>query len=608
MGAPLLRLDRVVLTFGTTPLLNQACLSVEQGERIALVGRNGCGKSTLLKIAAGLLEPSEGEIFHHPRACVRYVSQNSGFSKGGDDVYTCVEAGLNGGYDIQWVQSLLRDLGFVGTEKLTTLSGGEKRRVSLLQAIAAKPDVLLLDEPTNHLDVSTIEWLEGVLCSLRSAIVVISHDRRFLETVAHSTIWLDRGVTKRVEKCFSAFENWRDKELEKEARDHHKLGRQIVREEQWVRYGVSARRKRNERRLSVLKEMRKLHRTYKGPAERAFFAISEHQNCGQLVLEAKRISKFYGERVIIKDFSLRLQCGDKIGIVGPNGVGKTTLLSVLIGRELADGGVIKHGINVSMALLDQQRILNEEETLAHYLTGGRGDSVLINGQQRHVVSYIKDCLFLPEQAYTPIKELSGGERARLMLARLLLQPANCLILDEPTNDLDMETLDLLQELIADFAGTVIVVSHDRDFLDRTVSHILAPEGNGRWIVYAGGYSDMMAQRKQTELLQLQEVQKPIARDRKKQTASSSKTVLRRLSYKQVYALEHLPEHITLLQNEIRNLEKELSDPSLYNCDQARFECLSAALEEKKNLCMQKEEEWLDLELLREAIEKDNCLN
>ncbi|MEL6089490.1 ABC-F family ATP-binding cassette domain-containing protein [Bartonella schoenbuchensis] len=607
MGVPLLRLDRIVLTFGTTPLLNQACLSVGQGERIALVGRNGCGKSTLLKIAAGLLEPSEGEIFHHPRAHVRYVSQSSDFS-GGDDVYTCIEAGLNNGHDVQWVQTLLRDLGFIGTEKLATLSGGEKRRVSLLQAIAAKPDILLLDEPTNHLDVSTIEWLEGVLCSLRSAIVVISHDRRFLETVAHSTVWLDRGMTKRVEKRFSAFESWRDKELEKEARDHHKLERQIVREEQWVRYGVSARRKRNERRLSALKEMRKLHRTYKGPAERALFAVSERQDCGQLVLEAKGISKSYGECVIVKDFSLRLQRGDKVGIVGPNGVGKTTLLSVLIGRELADSGVIKHGVNVTMALLDQQRILNGEETLAHYLTGGRGDSVLINGQQRHVVSYLKDCLFLPEQAYTPIKELSGGERARLMLARLLLQPANCLILDEPTNDLDMETLDLLQELISDFAGTVIVVSHDRDFLDRTVSHVLAPEGNGRWTLYAGGYSDMMAQRKQAELSQRQELQKPVARDRKKQTASSSKITPRRLSYKQVYALEHLPEHITLLQNEIRNLEKELSDPALYSCDQARFERLSAELEEKKNLCTQKEEEWLDLELLREAIEKGNCLN
>ncbi|MGL2348566.1 ATP-binding cassette domain-containing protein [Helicobacter pylori] len=354
--------------------------------------------------------------------------------------------------------------------------------------------------------------------------------------------------------------------------------------------------------------MRKLHRTYKGPAERALFAVSERQDCGQLVLEAKRISKSYGECVIVKDFSLRLQRGDKIGIVGPNGIGKTTLLSVLIGRESADSGVIKHGVNVVMALLDQQRILNGEETLAHYLTGGRGDSVLINGQQRHVVSYLKDCLFLPEQAYTPIKELSGGERARLMLARLLLQPANCLILDEPTNDLDMETLDLLQELISDFAGTVIVVSHDRDFLDRTVSHILAPEGNGRWTLYAGGYSDMMAQRKRVELAQHQELQKPIACDSRKKTASSSKIKPRRLSYKQVYALENLPEHITLLQNEIRNLEKELSDPALYSCDQARFECLSAALEEKKSLCTQKEEEWLDLELLREAIEKDNYLN
>ncbi|WP_336293911.1 ABC-F family ATP-binding cassette domain-containing protein [Bartonella sp. CB169] len=605
MAVPLLRLDRIFLTFGTSPLLNQVCLSVEQGARIALVGRNGCGKSTLLKIAAGIIEPSGGEIFCHPRVTIRYVTQNPDFS-GFEDIQAYIEAGLDDVPDVQWINMLYSNLGFSGNEKLAMLSGGEKRRVSLLRAIAAKPDILLLDEPTNHLDLPTIEWLESVLCSLRSAIVVISHDRRFLENVTCSTIWLDRGTAKRLEMRFSDFEKWRDKVLEEEALDQHKLGRQITREEQWLRYGVTARRKRNVRRLAALKELRQLHNTYKGSPKSASLAAAKSHDSGQLVLEAKRISKSYGDRVIIKDFSLRIQRGDRIGLVGPNGIGKTTLLSALIGNEAVDSGTVKHGYNLSMALLDQQRIVNGEETLAHYLTGGRGDTLLINGQERHVVSYMKDFLFLPEQARTPLKEFSGGERARLMLARLLSRPANFLILDEPTNDLDMETLDLLQEFIADFAGTVLLVSHDRDFLDRTVTRMLAPKGDGQWILYAGGYSDMMAQNKEAALLQRKESPKPRAREHTKNISSPKRTTARKLSYKQIYALEKLPEQIATLQNEIKKIEQELSDPALYCCDKDRFACLSAALEEKRNICTQKEEEWLELELLREEIEKDTC--
>ncbi|CDO40838.1 ABC-F family ATP-binding cassette domain-containing protein [Bartonella henselae] len=616
MVVPLLRLDRIFLTFGKTPLFNQACLAVEQGARIALVGRNGCGKSTLLKIAAGIIEPNEGEIFRHPRATLRYLSQNPDCS-GFEDVHAFVEAGLDHVPDAQWINTLLANLGFSGTEKLANLSGGERRRVSLLQAIAAKPDILLLDEPTNHLDLPTIEWLEGMLFSLRSALVVISHDRRFLENVTRSTVWLDRGITKRLEKRFSEFENWRDKALEEEALEQHKLRRQIAREEQWLRYGVTARRKRNVRRLGALKELRQLHQTYKGPSGSALLTVAKSHDSGQLVLEAKRISKSYGERVIVKDFSLRVQRGDRIGLVGPNGIGKTTLLSVLIGQEAADSGTVKHGYNISMAFLDQQRILNEEETLAHYLTGGRGDTLVINGQERHVVSYMKDFLFLPEQARTPLKEFSGGERARLMLARLLSRPANFLILDEPTNDLDMETLDLLQEFIADFAGTVLLVSHDRDFLDRTVTHMLAPQGDGHWILYAGGYSDMIAQNKHAALLGCKEgavsqgkaLSNPRVLENKNSNASTNRASMepekikpRKLSYKQVYALEKLPEQIAVLQDEIKKIEQELFDPALYCNDKERFERLSIKLQEKQKLCAGKEEEWLELELLREDIE------
>ncbi|WP_375611776.1 MULTISPECIES: ABC-F family ATP-binding cassette domain-containing protein [unclassified Bartonella] len=616
MAVPLLRLDRIFLNFGKTPLLNQASLSVEQGARIALVGRNGCGKSTLLKIAAGILEPHGGEIFRHPRVTLRYVSQNPDCS-GFEDINAYMEAGLDDISDVQWINTLRTNLGFSGTEKLETLSGGEKRRVSLLRAIAAKPDILFLDEPTNHLDLPTIEWLEAVLASLRSAIVVISHDRRFLENVTRSTVWLDRGTTKRLEKRFSEFENWRDKALEEEAIEQHKLGRQIAREEQWLRYGVSARRKRNVRRLGELKDLRQRHQTYKGQPGNALLTAAKSHDSGQLVLEAKKISKSYGDRIIVKDFSLRIQRGDRIGLVGPNGIGKTTLLSALIGQEAVDSGTVRHGYNLSMALLDQQRILNEEETLAHYLTGGRGDTLVINGLERHVVSYMKDFLFLPEQARTPLKEFSGGERARLMLARLLSRPANFLILDEPTNDLDMETLDLLQEFIADFAGTVLLVSHDRDFLDRTVTHMLAPQGDGHWILYAGGYSDMMAQnqhalrlqRKKTELSQRKTPSKSHVGELSKQDTSIDHSLIGRekktrskLSYKQVYALEKLPEEIAVLQDEIKKIEQELSDPALYRSDKERFERLSTTLEKKKNTCTQKEEEWLELEILREEME------
>ncbi|CAF26667.1 ABC-F family ATP-binding cassette domain-containing protein [Bartonella quintana] len=613
MAVPLLRLDRIFLAFGKTPLLNQACLSVEQGARIALVGRNGCGKSTLLKIAAGMIEPSEGEVFRHPRVTVRYVSQNPDCS-GFEDVHAYVEAGRDDAPDAQWLNTLRTNLGFSGTEKLASLSGGEKRRLSLLRAIAAKPDVLLLDEPTNHLDLPTIEWLERTLCSLQSAVVAISHDRRFLENVTRSTVWIDRGTTKRVEKPFLEFENWRDKVLEEEALNQHKLARQIVREEQWLRYGVTARRKRNVRRLDALKELRQHRQTYKNPPGSVLFTTAKSHDSGQLVLEAKRISKSYGDRILVKDLSLRVQRGDRIGLVGPNGIGKTTLLSVLIGQESVDVGTVKHGYNLSMALLDQQRIFNKEETLAQYLTGGRGDTLVINGQERHLVSYMKDFLFLPEQARTPLKELSGGERARLMLARLLAQPVNFLILDEPTNDLDMETLDLLQEFIADFTGTVLLVSHDRDFLDRTVTHILAPQGDGHWILYAGGYSDMIAQTRQAALLQhkelsqRKEIPKPRMRSQAKHQSSREKTTLRKLSYKQVYALEKLPAQIAVLQNEIKKIEQELSDPTLYCCNKARFERLSIELEEKKNSCAQKEDEWLELELLREEREKQTHLH
>ena len=600
MAPPLLRLDNIFVTFGGTPLLSDASLSVSEGDRIALVGRNGSGKSTLLKIAAGLVEPTGGEIFRHPSSTIRYLPQTPDMD-GFKTVRDYVAAGLGPADDIHRVAYMLDHLGLTGDEDPKNLSGGEARRAALARVIAPQPDILLLDEPTNHLDLTTIEWLEGELNQIRSAIVLISHDRCFLENVSRSTVWLDRGETKRLGKGFGFFEEWRDKLLEEEERQQQKLGRQIEREEHWLRYGVTARRKRNVRRLDDLQKLRQQYRGYRGPQGNVVLETSDSQESGKLVIEAKNISKAYNGRTLVDNFSTRIQRGDRVGLVGPNGVGKTTLLSMLNGLLPPDTGTVKLGQNLEIATLDQKRSLDETETLAHYLTDGRGDSVIVNGEQRHVVSYMKDFLFQPEQARTPIKELSGGERARLMLARVLSRPANLLILDEPTNDLDMETLDLLQELVAGFSGTVILVSHDRDFLDRTVTTVLAPEGNGRWLQYAGGYSDMIAQRKGIE----------VAKNKTEKTLSSSistvpqrekRTEKQKLSYKQKFALEKLPLEIDELHKLIESLEKEFSDPQLYMKDEKRFHELSQLLDKKRTELSKKEEEWLELEMLREEIE------
>lgn len=606
MAPPLLRLDHILLTFGGTPLLSDAALSVSEGDRIALVGRNGSGKSTLLKIASKMVEPTDGEIFHHPTATVRYLPQApdmEGFKTVGD----YVEAGLGPADDHYRVGYMLDHLGLKGTENPEDLSGGEARRAALARVIAPQPDILLLDEPTNHLDLTTIEWLESELNQIRSAIVLISHDRRFLENVSRSTVWLDRGQTKRLDRGFAFFEEWRDKILEEEERDQHKLGRQIEREEHWLRYGVTARRKRNVRRLGDLHQLRQQHRQHRGPQGVAVFETSDSKESGKLVIEAKNISKAYDDRILVDQFSIRIQRGDRIGLVGPNGVGKTTLLSMLTGILKPDSGTIRLGLNLDIATLDQKRTLDETETLANYLTDGRGDSLVINGEQRHVVSYMKDFLFQPEQARTPIKELSGGERARLMLARVLSRPANLLILDEPTNDLDMETLDLLQELVASFSGTVVLVSHDRDFLDRTVTSVIAPDGNGLWTNYAGGYSDMLAQRKGAalEARKAQKMQNALQNEPLKAPSAPSAPMRAnkaKLSFKQNYALENLPKEIDQLQTEILTLEKEFSDAGLYARDEKRFHQLSKLLDEKRNQVAQKEEQWLELEMIKEELE------
>jgi ATP-binding cassette subfamily F protein uup len=603
MAPPLLRLDAIRLTFGGTPLLESAALSVSQGDRIALVGRNGSGKSTLLKIAAGMVEPQDGEIFRQPGTTIRYLAQ-APETEGFDTVRAYVEAGLGPADDPYRATYLMENLGLTGDEKPDHLSGGEARRAALARALAPQPDVLLLDEPTNHLDLSVIEWLEEELSRTSSAFVVISHDRRFLERVTRATVWLDRGQTRRLDKGFSHFEEWRDQVLEEEERDQHKLGRQIVREEHWLRYGVTARRKRNMRRLGELHSMRARFRGHRGAEGVAKLTASDAAESGKLVIEAKGIDKSFGELTVVKGFSTRIQRGDRIGLVGPNGAGKTTLLKMLTGELAPDAGSVRLGVNLEIATLDQRReSLDPEETLAHFLTDGRGETVVVNGEERHVVSYMKDFLFNPEQARTPVRELSGGEKARLILARVLARPANLLVLDEPTNDLDMETLDLLQELVAGFPGTVILVSHDRDFLDRTVTSTIAPEGGGRWVEYAGGYTDLLAQcgsarfdRRGGETRK-EEKSRPAAG-----TAPTPKPGAKKLSYKQKFALETLPARMEETTAAMAALEARLADPQLFVRDAAGFGKLAAQLDEKRAALAAMEEEWLELEMLREELE------
>ncbi|QRM43748.1 ABC-F family ATP-binding cassette domain-containing protein [Rhizobium sp. BG4] len=606
MAPPILKLDDIFLSFGGTPLLAGASLQVEPGDKICLVGRNGSGKSTLLKMAAGIAEAQSGEVFRHPSSTVRYLEQAPDFA-GFSTVQAYAEAGLGPGDDPYRVTYLLSHLGLTGEEDPKNLSGGEARRAALARVMAPEPDILLLDEPTNHLDLPTIEWLEGELQKTRSALVLISHDRRFLEKVSTATVWLDRGTSRRLDRGFGHFEAWRDQVLEAEELEQHKLGKAIEREEHWLRYGVTARRKRNMRRLGELQTMRSQYRGHKGPQGTVQASVSDAQESGKLVIEADKITKTYGDRPIVAPFSIRVHRGDCIGLVGPNGAGKTTLLKMLTGQLAPDAGTVKLGTNLEIATLDQKREdLNPEDTLANYLTDGRGENLLVNGEQRHVTGYMKEFLFQPEQARTPIKNLSGGERARLMLARILSRPANLLILDEPTNDLDIETLDLLQEIVAGFPGTVILVSHDRDFLDRTVTSTIAPAvpdaPDGRWIEYAGGYSDMLAQRKgamEEKRRAEKAAEKPKAEASAQADAPKGKG---KLSFKQKFALDNLPKEMAKAEAEIAKREEKMADSNLFTKDRKTFDKLAAEMEKLRDSLTKMEEEWLELEMLREELE------
>jgi ATP-binding cassette subfamily F protein uup len=602
MAPPLIQLKDIALTFGGTPLLSGIELSVSSAECICLIGRNGSGKSTLLRIAAGLIEPDRGSRFVQPGVTIRYLPQEPDFA-GFATTLAYVEAGLGPGDDRYQARYVLEQLGVDRDEDPAQLSGGEARRAALARVLAPSPDILLLDEPTNHLDLPTIEWLERELDSRRSALVIISHDRRFLSNLSRSTAWLDRGQIRQIDRGFGAFEAWRDDVLAEEEREQHKLDRKIVNEEHWLRYGVSGRRKRNVKRLGNLYALREQRRNFRAAADNANLAVTEAEKSGKLVVEAKNIGRAYGERKIVEGFSIRVQRGDRIGIVGPNGAGKTTLVDMLAGAKPPDAGTIRFGANIEMATLDQHReSLDPRSTLAEALTGGRGDHVMVGGRPKHVVSYMKDFLFAQEQMRTPLEVLSGGERGRLMLARALAKPSNLLVLDEPTNDLDLETLDVLEEMLGDYEGTVILISHDRDFLDRVVTSVVAPEGQGRWIEYAGGYTDMLVQRGAD--LNRELVKAAVVRDdREPKVSAPAGTSKRRLNFNEKHALETLPKKIAKLQAEIAKQQRHLDDPDLFQKDRKKFDQASDALTKAQRELQAAEDRWLELEVLREEIEQ-----
>lgn len=600
MARLLLHLRDIELTFGGKPVLSRAELMLAEGERICLVGRNGSGKSTLLRVAAGLVDMDRGDVWLQPGTTVRYLPQEPDLS-GFPTVLAYVEAGLGPADDLHRCRYLLESLGFAGDESPNRLSGGERRRAALARVIAPEPDILLLDEPTNHLDISAIQWLENELAILRSSLVLISHDRRFLETLSTATVWIDRGSTRRMDEGFAGFESWRDKVLEEEETQQHKLDRKIVMEEHWLRYGVTARRKRNERRLAGLHALRQSRQETVKTTGKVRLEVSEADLSGKLVIEAKGISKQFEGLPIISNLSLLILRGDRLAIIGPNGAGKTTLVRMLTGSLHPDLGTIRQGTNLQMVVMDQGRDdLDPNETLASSIAEGRGDTVMVNGSTKHVMSYMKDFLFAPEQARTPVGVLSGGERARIMLARAFAKPSNLLVLDEPTNDLDLETLDLLEEQISAYQGTVLLVSHDRDFIDRIATSSLTSEGQGRWLEYAGGYSDMLAQRGAGA-----EVKKPrsqnrlAAESRKENQAEQAK---RKLSFKEKHALEKLPDEMASLELEIQSLEALLADPHFFARDAEGFNRSAARVSAAKAALASAEEEWLRLEMLKDELQ------
>ena len=593
---PLLQLSDISLTFGGNPVFDGLGLIVQPGDRVALVGRNGSGKSTLMKVMAGLVEADTGTRILPPQTSVGYMEQDptmAGYATLGDYAASGLELG-----EAYRVERAAEGLKFDPSRPVATASGGERRRAALAKLMAEAPELMLLDEPTNHLDIEAIAWLEAELKSTKAGFVLISHDRAFLNTLTRATLWIDRGLVRRNEKGFDAFESWRDKLWEEEDIQRHKMDRKIKSEGRWAVEGISARRKRNQGRLRALQDLRAERAAMIRRQGTAAMELASGPKSGRKVIDAIKIDKSYENQTIIKGFSLTIQRGDRVAFVGPNGVGKTTVLKMLMGEVAPDQGEVKQGTNLVPAVFDQTREqLDPERSLWENLTSdptmgvsGKADQVLVRGTPKHVVGYLKEFLFEDAQARAPVRALSGGEKARLLLAKLMARESNLLVLDEPTNDLDIETLDLLQELLDDYDGTVLLVSHDRDFLDRVATTTVAMEGNGKATVYAGGWSDYQAQKQADTPAPAQ------SKDKMKIEAKApQKKEKSGLSFTEKHRLEALPSVIERLEGEIAKLETYLAAPDLYAKEPLKFQKATEALVERQSALSAAEEEWLILE-------------
>lgn len=599
---PILTLTDIALTFGGDPLFSETSLAIHPGEHIALVGRNGSGKSTLMKIIAGSVMPDSGTRFLRPGLSVGYMAQEAdfaGFATLAD--FVAADQDIS---EIWRAEMAMEGVKLDGRHDPASASGGEKRRAALARILAEAPDLMLLDEPTNHLDIEAIGWLEQYLSDTRTAFVCVSHDRAFLRNLTDRTLWVDRGEVRRLNQGFSKFEEWRDEVFEEEETQRHKLNRLIKAEGRWAVEGISARRKRNQGRVRRLAELRAQRGAQVARTGTARMEFDPAAKSGKLVVEATDVTKYFGDKPIVENFSIRVQRGERVAFVGPNGVGKTTLLNMLTGEAEPDSGKVRLGTNLVPAVFDQNRsALKPEATLWETLTGdadigvsGRSDQILVRGQARHVVGYLKEFLFIEAQARGPISALSGGEKARLLLARLMAKESNLLILDEPTNDLDVETLDLIQELISDYAGTVLLVSHDRDFIDRVATTTVAMEGNGQAVIYAGGWSDYRSQR--ANVTGEAPDTKPAGRKSRGQQVKKPEPQAR-MGFRETQRLEALPGEMDRLVAEIGKLEQLLSDPQLFNREPTKFEKATAALTQRQEKLSKAEEEWLRLEDLRE---------
>ena len=601
--APLIQLSDISLTFGGNPIFSDLGFVVQTGDRLSLVGRNGSGKSTLMKVMAGLVEADTGHRVIPPGVSVGYMEQDpdlSQFDTLGDFALSALDVSEH--YKVEIAADGLK---FDPDRPVKTASGGERRRAALAKLMAEDPELMLLDEPTNHLDIEAISWLETTLRESRNSFVVISHDRTFLTALTRATLWIDRGAVRRLEQGFGSFETWRDKTWEEEDQQRHKLNRKIKAEARWAVEGISARRKRNQGRVRALGELRAERAAQINRQSTAAMAFESGQKSGAKVIEAKNLDLAFGELEILKDFSLTVQRKDRVALVGPNGVGKTTLIKTLLGEQAPDRGSVKLGTNLQIAVFDQGRTrLDPNLSLWEALTSdptmavsGRSDQIMVRGTPKHVVGYLKDFLFAEEQMRAPVRALSGGEKARLLLARLMAQESNLLILDEPTNDLDIETLDLLQDVLGDYDGTVLLVSHDRDFLDRVATTTIALEPGGKATVYAGGWSDYQAQKPNL-------IGKKAGKQAIKQSTASTKVptpemktseVKLALSFTEKHRLEALPAEIARIESEIGKLEELLGQPTLFTEQPVKFQKATALLIERQEALAMAEAQWLELE-------------